>query len=129
MSDAVAAPVASATPADERFLAAVRGQLAEAAVDLRNEEISVIGGQACASLAAGHPRKAVAAEVTEYGLPAAEARQLVGLARRTLCESEAEAAGESAGEAAGGDVDPSDSADPNGSVDESGNTDESSSGG
>ncbi|MEV4276341.1 DUF732 domain-containing protein [Actinoplanes xinjiangensis] len=73
--------------ADERFLAAVRGRLADATVDLRNEEITRMGGQACASLAAGQPRRAVAAELAEYGLPDAAARELVALARSTLCES------------------------------------------
>ncbi|MEU8657171.1 DUF732 domain-containing protein [Actinoplanes philippinensis] len=75
------------TPPDQRFLAAVRGKLPEVTVDLRNEEITEIGGQACASLAAGRPRRAVTAEVAEYGLAAADARALVALARRTLCGS------------------------------------------
>ncbi|GIE83036.1 hypothetical protein Aph02nite_89860 [Actinoplanes philippinensis] len=87
VSDAVGAPAASVTPSDQRFVAAVRGKLPEVTVDLRNEEITEIGGQACASLAAGRPRRAVAAEVAEYGLAAADARALVALARRTLCGS------------------------------------------
>ncbi|WP_203896126.1 DUF732 domain-containing protein [Actinoplanes xinjiangensis] len=110
VSDALAAPLVEPTPDDdpvplsataspepsgvagvsvpgERFLAAVRGRLAGATVDLRNEEITRMGGQACASLAAGQPRRAVAAELAEYGLADADARELVALARSTLCES------------------------------------------
>jgi hypothetical protein len=106
VSDAVAAPLEAppATPDGEplsattspdpvsvasgaRFLAAVRGRLPEVTVDMRNEEITEMGGQACASLAAGHPRRAVVSELAEYGLPAADARELVTLARSTLCES------------------------------------------
>jgi hypothetical protein len=89
VSDAVAAPPDGEplSASGERFVAAVRGQLPEVTVDLRNEEITEMGGQACASLAAGHPRRAVVAELTEYGLPAADARELVTLARSTLCES------------------------------------------
>jgi hypothetical protein len=78
-------PGPSAMPSGERFLAAVRGQLPEMAMDLRNEEITEMGGQACDSLAAGTARRSVAAELSEYGVPAADARKLVALARSTLC--------------------------------------------
>jgi hypothetical protein len=79
-------PAVDGPASDERFLAAVRGELAGATVDLRNEEIAEMGGQACASLAAGLPRRAVAAELTGYGLAEAELRRLVTLARSTLCD-------------------------------------------
>jgi hypothetical protein len=78
-------PGPGAVPSDERFLAAVRGQLPEMAMDLRSEEITEMGGQACESLAAGTARRSVAAELAEYGVPAADARKLVSLARTTLC--------------------------------------------
>ncbi|MFC4072658.1 DUF732 domain-containing protein [Actinoplanes subglobosus] len=78
---------AAAPTAGELFVQAVRGQLSQVTMDLRNEEITEMGGQACASLAAGHERKEVAAELGEYGLPDADARELVSLARSTLCRS------------------------------------------
>jgi hypothetical protein len=95
VSDAVAAPepgpepssVAAVVASGQRFLDAVRGRLPEVAMDRRNEEITEMGGQACASLAAGHPRRKVAAELGEYGLPDADARELISLARSTLCRS------------------------------------------
>ncbi|GIE30832.1 hypothetical protein Ait01nite_038770 [Actinoplanes italicus] len=74
-------------PSDERFLAAVRATLPEVAMDLRNEEITEMGGQACESLAIGTTRRSAAAELAEYGLPEAEARKLVSLARSTLCRT------------------------------------------
>jgi hypothetical protein len=93
-SDAAMEPLVAS---DERFVAAVRGQLPEATVDLRNEEITEMGGQACASLAAGRPRRAVVEEVAGRGLPDAAARELVVLARSTLCDSEPGSEGEAGG--------------------------------
>ncbi|MEV0896102.1 DUF732 domain-containing protein [Actinoplanes sp. NPDC049802] len=69
----------------EEFVDAVRGELPAVAMDRRGEEITELGGQACASLAAGHDRGEVAAELGGYGLAAADARRLVTLARTTLC--------------------------------------------
>lgn len=95
VSDAVAAPLPEPSASvdtrglvasDERFVAAVRGQLSDATLDLRNEEITEMGGQACAALAAGQPRGEVAEELAGYGLPKAAAREMVILARTTLCE-------------------------------------------
>jgi hypothetical protein len=94
VSDAAAAPPSASVDerglaaSDERFVAAVRGRLSDATVDLRNEEITEMGGQACASLAAGQPRRAVVEELAGQGLPDAAARELVILARSTLCDSD-----------------------------------------
>jgi hypothetical protein len=71
------------------FLEAVRGQLPEVALDRRNEEITELGEQACVSLAAGQARRAVATEMTGYGVAVADARRLVSLARSTLCRKPA----------------------------------------
>ncbi|MBW6437404.1 DUF732 domain-containing protein [Actinoplanes hulinensis] len=68
------------------FLDAVRGELPAVAMDRRAEEITELGGQACSSLAAGNPRAEVAAELTEFGLETADARRLVTLARKKLCQ-------------------------------------------
>jgi hypothetical protein len=84
---ATTAPAVSATPSEKRFLAAVRERLPETAMDLRDEEITEMGGEACDSLAAGAARRSVAAELAEYGLPDPEARKLVALARSTLCRT------------------------------------------
>ncbi|GGN97155.1 hypothetical protein GCM10010112_89090 [Actinoplanes lobatus] len=69
------------------FLDAVRGELPAVAIDRRAEEITELGGQACSSLAAGNDRAEVAAELTEFGLETADARRLVTLARKNLCQS------------------------------------------
>ncbi|GAA0422073.1 hypothetical protein Aca07nite_09570 [Actinoplanes capillaceus] len=69
------------------FLDAVRGELPAVAMDRRAEEITELGGQACSSLAAGHDRAEVAAELSEFGLETADARRLVTLARKRLCQS------------------------------------------
>lgn len=68
-----------------RFLEAVRGELPEATMDLRNEEITEMGGHACASLAAGNPRRAVAEELGGFGLEHSDAKELITLARSMLC--------------------------------------------
>lgn len=72
---------------EKSFLVAVHRYLPEVAVDRRNEEITEMGGEACASLAAGRGRGSVAAEIARYGLGTAESRHLVILARSTLCGS------------------------------------------
>ncbi|WP_430787421.1 DUF732 domain-containing protein [Actinoplanes sp. G11-F43] len=72
-------------PTDVSFLDSVRGGMPEFAMDLRNEEITEMGGQACASLAAGNPRREVVEELGEYGLADSEARDLIKLARSNLC--------------------------------------------
>ncbi|HWS37116.1 MAG TPA: DUF732 domain-containing protein [Actinoplanes sp.] len=69
------------------FLEAVRGRLPEATMDLRNEEIAEMGDRACDSLAAGDPRPAVVAALGDYGLTRPDARELITLARSTLCRS------------------------------------------
>ncbi|MDI6105501.1 DUF732 domain-containing protein [Actinoplanes sp. NEAU-A12] len=84
LSMRTAPPDAAAMAA--RFLQVVHGQLPEVAVDRRNEEITELGGQACASLAAGRGRGAAAIELTGYGLAADDARRLVALARSTICQ-------------------------------------------
>ncbi|MBO3742539.1 DUF732 domain-containing protein [Actinoplanes flavus] len=71
----------------DEFLDAVRGELPAVAMDRRSEEITELGGQACSSLAAGNDRAEAAAELTESGLEPVDARRLVTLARRTLCQS------------------------------------------
>ncbi|MBG0562321.1 DUF732 domain-containing protein [Actinoplanes aureus] len=87
----VAATVASSAPGEavsgERFLAAVRGQLPEVAVDRRPEEITEIGDAACTSLAAGQRRASAAADLIGYGVSNADARELVILARAFLCRT------------------------------------------
>lgn len=86
MEPSASADAAELVASDERFVAAVRGRLSDATVDLRNEEITEMGGQACAALAAGQPRRAVVEELAGHGLPDAAARELVILARSTLCD-------------------------------------------
>jgi hypothetical protein len=88
---ATAAPEPSGTTPPGRaaaaasFADAVRGRLPEVAVDRRPEEITEIGGAACAQLATGQRRGAAVDEVTGYGVADADARELVRLARTFLC--------------------------------------------
>ncbi|AEV83799.1 hypothetical protein ACWT_2642 [Actinoplanes sp. SE50] len=87
-SDAVwvqgrAHPAASAPPpADnqDRFVAAVRQELPELAVDRRDEEIADLGSTACAS-AHGQEHDDLAA----YGVSPEQARKLTDVARAALC--------------------------------------------
>lgn len=69
------------------FVEAVREELPETTTDLRNEEITEMGSQACDSLAAGNPRRTVVEALGEFGLTPPDARELVTLARSTLCRS------------------------------------------
>lgn len=90
-SPAVTSPAVTSSAgdpgSDERFVAAVRGQLPEVAVDRRPEEIAELGGAACTFLAAGQQRAAAAAELTGYGVTSTDARELVVLARTFLCRA------------------------------------------
>ncbi|SDT34081.1 hypothetical protein SAMN04489716_3364 [Actinoplanes derwentensis] len=54
-------------------------------MDLRNEEITEMGGRACDSLEAGNPRRSVVEALGEFGLAKPDARDLITLARSTLC--------------------------------------------
>ncbi|MCW2137940.1 hypothetical protein BXY51_002483 [Actinoplanes cyaneus] len=59
---------------------AVRRQLPELAMDRRDEEIADLGSEACASL-----RTDDQDNLSAYGVTAAQARQLRGVARADLC--------------------------------------------
>jgi hypothetical protein len=86
----VSSPAASASPSavvpsavvagPERFVAAVRREMPELALDRRDEEIADLGGQACSSIRSGRGEA-----LTEYGVTAAQARQLRRVARADLC--------------------------------------------
>lgn len=67
------------------FVAAVRKRLPAVALDRRDEEVEELGEHACEGLSAGRSGKAVAAEIGEQGVPAADARALVALAGDTVC--------------------------------------------
>ncbi|MEU4428479.1 DUF732 domain-containing protein [Actinoplanes sp. NPDC024001] len=82
-----AAESQTSAPSGESFIAAVRGQLPEVAVDRRPEEITEMGDAACAAMAGGQRRAAAASEITEYGVTAGDARELVVLARSFLCRT------------------------------------------
>ncbi|GAA1608050.1 DUF732 domain-containing protein [Actinoplanes couchii] len=69
------------------FVAAVRGKIPEATMDLRNEEIAEIGRRACDSLTAGDPRRSVVEDLGDFGLEKPDARELIKAARSTLCAS------------------------------------------
>ncbi|BCJ46750.1 hypothetical protein [Actinoplanes ianthinogenes] len=71
-------PAASASP--DRFVAAVRREMPELALDRRDEEIADLGDAACASIATGRQDT-----LAEYGISAAQAQQLRQVARTDLC--------------------------------------------
>ncbi|WP_203740442.1 hypothetical protein [Actinoplanes cyaneus] len=71
-------PAATGDP--DRFVEAVRRQLPELAMDRRDEEIADLGSEACASL-----RTDDQDNLSAYGVTAAQARQLRGVARADLC--------------------------------------------
>lgn len=76
---------ASASPAPtaagpDRFVAAVRQQLPELALDRRDEEIADLGAAACASLREG--RQTV---LTAYGVSPTQAHRLITVAHTDLC--------------------------------------------
>ena len=81
----------SGDPHLDAFVAVVRDRLPVVAADRRDEEIEVLGQQACRSIADGRPAAAVAAETRALGTGDAEAtdpataRELVRLATATLC--------------------------------------------
>lgn len=70
----------AAAPAADRFVAAVRQQMPEVALDRRDEEITDLGDEACASIRDEHRDT-----LTGYGVTPAQARQLIGVARAELC--------------------------------------------
>ncbi|MEU4237224.1 DUF732 domain-containing protein [Actinoplanes sp. NPDC026619] len=72
-------------PALDGFLAAVQKQLPQVALDRRDEEVEALGEQACTAIAAGRSATAAAGELSEEGVPAADARKLVALAGATVC--------------------------------------------
>ncbi|MEU4694653.1 DUF732 domain-containing protein [Actinoplanes sp. NPDC023714] len=82
-----ALPAPAGAPAAAGFLAAVRGRLPEMALDMRPEEITDLGDQACAGLAAGQRRAAVAKNLAGYGLSTTDAVEVVSLANSHLCRS------------------------------------------
>ena len=89
VTGAAPASLAAAGPdaAADRFVAAVRTRLPELAVDRRPEEITEMGGEACAGLAAGRLRTAVAEDLQRYGVAGAQAREVVALAQANLCRA------------------------------------------
>ncbi|KUL27392.1 hypothetical protein [Actinoplanes awajinensis] len=76
----VSALPASTAAGPGRFVASVRQQLPELAVDRRDEEIADLGVAACASLRDG--RQTV---LTAYGVSPAQAHQLITVAHTDLC--------------------------------------------
>jgi hypothetical protein len=71
------------------FVADVRSQVPEVAVDRRDEEIEEIAQQACPSLQADKKAAAVVAEVEEMaGVDKATADQLIRLAIETVCPAQ-----------------------------------------
>jgi hypothetical protein len=72
-------------PSIGRFLTAVQRQMPQFVVDRRDEEVAELGQIACRSLAAGKRDAVVAHEITEYGVGARDARELVLLARENAC--------------------------------------------
>ncbi|WP_229074583.1 DUF732 domain-containing protein [Actinoplanes sp. DH11] len=84
---AVLEPVWPAPAPSAGFVAAVRTEIPAVALDLRPEEISELGDQACQGLAAGKRRVVVAKSLGEYGLSTPDARELVRLARSHLCHT------------------------------------------
>lgn len=81
------APAVPGAASGDRFVAEVRDRLPELALDRRPEEITEMGGEACAGLAAGRQRAAVAETLQGYGVGADDARELVALAGADLCRS------------------------------------------
>ena len=69
----------------DRFVARVRQELPQVAVDRRDEEVAALGEQVCASLAAGRGMAAVAGEIRDQGVVAGDARALVALAGAEAC--------------------------------------------
>jgi hypothetical protein len=89
---AATAPTRAAPNVEEKFpagpagfVAVVRREMPDVALDHRDEEIAAIAEQACAALAAGRPADAVVAAVRTYGTDQATARELVKLAIDTVC--------------------------------------------
>jgi hypothetical protein len=78
-----ASPAAGA-PID-RFVAAAQQQLPTVVMDRRDEEVAEIGKLACESLAAGRTPAAIVGEISDYGVSATDARQLLTLAANTAC--------------------------------------------
>jgi hypothetical protein len=68
-----------------RFVTTVQRQMPQFVLDRRDDEVAELGEMACRSLASGKSKTAVAKEITEYGVRARDARELVTLARGTAC--------------------------------------------
>jgi hypothetical protein len=58
------------------------------ATDHREDEIATLARQACASLAAGRPARAVVTEVRTFGIDRADAHALTRLAIETVCPAQ-----------------------------------------
>jgi hypothetical protein len=71
----------------DRFVAAVQQRLPEVALDRRDEEVEDLGEQACDALGDGHSTTAAVSAISEQGVAAADARTLVGLAKKDLCRA------------------------------------------
>lgn len=76
-------PSPAATSPEAMFVDAARRELPEATVDRRAEEITEMGAVVC-----GRDRGAAVAALGGHGLTAADARKLIAVAARTLCQSE-----------------------------------------
>lgn len=75
-----ASPSPTATTDPDHFVAAVRTKIPELALDRRDEEIADLGTEACTSLRTKNQDNLAA-----YGVSAAQADQLLGMARADLC--------------------------------------------
>ncbi|MFI1990327.1 hypothetical protein [Actinoplanes sp. NPDC020271] len=71
-------PAGAADP--DRFVAAVRRELPELALDRRDEEIADLGSEACASMRAKDQDT-----LSAYGVTPSQAQQLRTVARADLC--------------------------------------------
>ena len=69
----------------DQFVARVQQELPQVAADRRDEELAALGEQMCASLAAGRGTAAVAGEMQDQGVVAADDRALVASARAEIC--------------------------------------------
>ena len=80
-----AAPRPVRTGDAEKFVSAVHASLPQVTLDRRDDELTDLGLELCAALAAGRGAPAAAAGLADYGVEAADARRLAGLARTELC--------------------------------------------
>ncbi|MGX6606498.1 hypothetical protein ACWKSP_30890 [Micromonosporaceae bacterium Da 78-11] len=73
------------TPRLDRFVAAVRSEMPDFAMDRRDEEVEEIGQRACTALHAGVKPTTVAGRLRALGVDGPAARSLVTLAKDTAC--------------------------------------------